>query len=88
MKVQELRHIVNRFKEKIACDHLKLLHKQKLGYTYHQVFNSRSRIMDDILADALLKANNPLLETDTVRLPAWLDQLTFSSFIAKLNLSW
>lgn len=88
MIVRELRILVTKFKEQIACKHLDLLYRQKLGFSYSQVYTSRSQIFDEIIADALVKANDPLIETDKVRLPKWIDKETFSSFIAKINQSW
>ena len=87
MTVRELRNIIVKYKEDAACDFNRLLHKQRLGYTYKEVFKSLPNVMNTIVANALLKANQPLLETDGIRIPEWIDNSTFLSFIAKLQKS-
>ena len=85
MIVRDLRNIVDNFKILVAERHSKLLFAQKLGYTFDQVYNSRDLLMDDIIANALVKANSILVGDDKVRIPSWISKETFASFISKLH---
>lgn len=87
MKVSELRNLSEKLNDKIACDHSALLHKQKLGFTFNEVYNQRPYIFDSTVMDAIKEANDILTADDNVRLPIWISQDTFDSFIAKINLT-
>ena len=85
MNVKELRSIVSKFYDSIACAHIAMLRKRKLGFTFNQVFNKNPQIIQSIVADSLLEANEPLLESDKIRLPEWMSLNTFNSFISKIT---
>lgn len=85
MIVKQLRERISKFYEQVSCAHLAMLRKRKLGFTFKEVYNKKPQIIYSIVADSLLKANEPLLESDCIRLPVWMSQDIFKSFIAKIN---
>ena len=85
MTVKELRRKISKFYELIACNHLFMLRRQKIGFNFKQVFNKKEQILTCVVADAILEANEPLLEKDSIRLPIWISENTFESFISKIS---
>lgn len=87
MMVKDFRSLVDKLKEKVASRHSGLLSRQKLGFSFAETFNQKGPIIQLVVADAILKANEALLESDKIRLPIWIEKATFDLFISKMNLA-
>lgn len=78
--------IRSQYDDKVGCTVLKKLQKRKLGFTFDETFNEQPQIVQSIVLDALLEANESLLATDTIRIPAWISEEHFKQFISKISL--
>lgn len=85
MIVKVLRRIVTNFQDKVATAAMKQIRARKAGYPY--TGPNKDLAIISILVDALMEANEPLLESSTVRLPEWMSQNDFNSLITKITLT-
>lgn len=85
MIVKVLRSIVTNFQDKVATAAMKQMRARKAGYKY--TGPNKDMAIISILVDALLEANEPLLESSNVRLPEWMSQNDFNSLITKITLT-
>jgi hypothetical protein len=86
LTVKQYRTLLVRYNDAMATAHSKALNKQKLGYTFKQTFVHVPEIIDSIVAEAIMDANEPLTERNKVRLPEWISQTTFNSLIDKMSI--
>jgi len=85
MRVQELVNIKNAYVSAKADKYLSALKRQSLGYRIDAAYSEKTNIINSIVLEALVEANETLYMSDTVRIPAWTTKQSFDNFISKIN---
>lgn len=84
MIVSDLRSIAKDFTKSTSEFHLQKLRMQKIGVRSNDVFTMQSEIIDNIVLENLLKAQNQLDNSDPVKCPYWTSQESLDRFISKI----
>lgn len=84
--VREFRSLITRHSDRLAIGHMRALKKRTLGFSFRESFTQKPGIIHSIVAEAVLDANEPLLESSMVRSPEWMSSDTLNLLISKMSI--
>lgn len=86
MTVLELMALNNQYQNFIADRALSGIQRLKLGFNNESCMISNADHIDKILMDKIVSANYNLSKTAEVRIPVWITENDFNSFISKIGM--
>lgn len=83
MTVRDLKRLQNNRSEYLADLHRSAIFRQKLGFGLQTI--NKQAILETIVVESLLKANELSLDSDALTIPEWCDFSSFNQFISKIQ---